>query len=372
LPAIAGVAKQARHPDIACLTDLSPSARFASAVVAFVAAFLLGGPAGLGAAAMAAALTALGMPLFRRYAMARPNARSSHVTPVPQGGGAAVVAATLAATSFGLLDFGLQGAERFAWIAAGAVLLAAVGAVDDIRGVPVLPRLGLQLLAVAAVVALGSSGARLLPEPVPYAVEFVLLTIAGAWFVNLTNFMDGIDGITLAGFMPLAAAVVALGWLGRTTALSHLLALCFFGAMAGFLWFNTPRARLFLGDVGSLPIGLVGGALLLDLAQNGAFAAAVILPLYHFTDATMTLVKRIVRREKVWIAHRQHAYQAAVDGGWPHAGVSGMVLVLNVCLALLAVASTQLAPPGQIACVAAAVAAVLGLFAVFRARAPRP
>jgi UDP-N-acetylmuramyl pentapeptide phosphotransferase/UDP-N-acetylglucosamine-1-phosphate transferase len=353
------------------LTDFTPKARLAAAAAALVAALVLGGPPALGAALMAAGAAAVAMPLFVRYAMARPNARSSHATPVPQGGGAAVVAAALAAAAFGLAEAGASGeafagAARIVWIAAGALILAAVGAVDDIRGVPVLPRLCLQLLAVALVVAAAGGGARILPAGVPYGAEAALLVVAGAWFVNLTNFMDGIDGITLAAFMPLAAAAAVLAAGGRMTPAGGLLALCFFGALAGFVHFNMPRARLFLGDVGSLPIGLIGGALLLDLAQNGAFAAAVILPLYHFADATMTLLGRIVRREKVWEAHRQHAYQNAVDGGWPHARVSGLVLLLNLGLAGLAILSAGLGPVGQSACVAAAAAAVLAIIAVFR------
>jgi UDP-N-acetylmuramyl pentapeptide phosphotransferase/UDP-N-acetylglucosamine-1-phosphate transferase len=320
---------------------------------------------------MAAGVAAVAMPLFARYAMARPNARSSHTAPVPQGGGAVVVVAALAATAFSLAEVGLAGEGRIAWIAAGALLLALVGAVDDIRGLPVLPRLGLQLLAVVFVVAATGPGARVLPAAVPYPAEIALLIVAGAWFVNLTNFMDGIDGITLAAFMPLAAAAAVLAAGGRMTPAGGLLALCFFGALAGFVHFNLPRARLFLGDVGSLPIGLIGGALLLDLAQNGAFAAAVILPLYHFTDATATLLGRIARREKVWEAHRQHAYQNAVDGGWSHARVSGLVLMLNIGLAGLAVLSVRLEAVGQIFCVAAAVAAVMAMIAIFRRKGPR-
>jgi UDP-N-acetylmuramyl pentapeptide phosphotransferase/UDP-N-acetylglucosamine-1-phosphate transferase len=221
-------------------------------------------------------------------------------------------------------------------------------------------------------VVLGASGAaRILPDAVPYPLEVGLLIVAGVWFVNLTNFIDGIDGVTLAGFLPLAGAAIVLAWMGRSTPLGGLLAVTFFGALAGFVWFNLPRASLFLGDVGSLPIGLIGGALLLDLAQNGALAAAIILPLYHFMDASLTLFGRLVRREKVWEAHRQHAYQRAVDGGWSHARVSGIVLALNIGLSALAVASVQLGLAGQVGCIAAAGLCVAALIATFR-RVPAP
>jgi UDP-N-acetylmuramyl pentapeptide phosphotransferase/UDP-N-acetylglucosamine-1-phosphate transferase len=324
----------------------------------------------LAAALLAAALTALGMPLFRAYATARPNARSSHDAPTPQGGGLAIVAATL------LMILVLDGVSGFPsgtgawlWLIAGILLLAVTGAVDDIRGVPVVPRLAGQLLAVAIVVLAQFDGARLFPL-LPFWMEASLLIVAGAWFVNLTNFMDGIDGITLAGFLPLAAAAILLGedgYLGRE---GQLLATCFLGALAGFVFFNFPRAKLFLGDAGSLPIGLIGGALLLDLALHGALAAAVILPLYPFTDATLTLIKRLVRREKVWEAHRQHAYQSAVMGGWSHGTVSGIILALNIGLAGLALLSAGRSAGTQAMIVIAAVAAVMAVILLFRSRRP--
>jgi UDP-N-acetylmuramyl pentapeptide phosphotransferase/UDP-N-acetylglucosamine-1-phosphate transferase len=340
----------------------------AAAAAAAVAAWLGGWPALLGAV-LTAALAAFGMPLFRRYAMARPNARSSHKAPVPQGGGAAVVAATL----LGLAIAGAGAApavDRASLVGFGlaVVLLGAIGALDDIRNLPVLPRFGGQLIAVAIVVSalLAAAGPIL---PLPLAVQWPLLVVAGAWFVNLTNFMDGIDGITLAGFAPLAAgATLIAGWNGG---LAAALGPAFLGALAGFVWFNWPRAKLFLGDVGSLPIGLIGGALLLDLAQHGAFAAAVILPLYHFADATSTLLGRMRRRERVWEAHRRHAYQRAVDNGWSHLKVSAIVLALNVILVGLALATLGRSWPAQAALVAAAAAAVAAVILVFRAREGR-
>ncbi len=144
------------------------------------------------------------------------------------------------------------------------------------------------------------------------------------------------------------------------------LAPIFLGALAGFVWFNLPRARLFLGDVGSLPIGLIGGALILDLAQHGAFAAAVILPLYHFTDATTTLLGRMARRERVFEPHRQHAYQHAVDGGWSHGRVSGIVLALNLVLIGLALATLGRGWLAQAALVALALALVTAVILLFR------
>jgi UDP-N-acetylmuramyl pentapeptide phosphotransferase/UDP-N-acetylglucosamine-1-phosphate transferase len=108
------------------------------------------------------------------------------------------------------------------------------------------------------------------------------------------------------------------------------------GAILGFAPFNKPVARVFLGDVGSLPIGLVLGWLLLRLAADGHLAAAVILPLYYLADATITLIRRVIRREPFWQAHRQHFYQRATDNGFAVPEIVRRVALVNVALAALA------------------------------------
>jgi UDP-N-acetylmuramyl pentapeptide phosphotransferase/UDP-N-acetylglucosamine-1-phosphate transferase len=112
--------------------------------------------------------------------------------------------------------------------------------------------------------------------------------------------------------------------------------------MIGFAPFNRPVAKLFLGDVGSLPIGLLVGYLLLVLAGRGHLAAALLLPLYYLADATLTLLRRLLRRERVWHAHRTHFYQRATDNGLSVRAVVWRVFAVNVVLALLAVATVLL------------------------------
>ena len=288
------------------------------------------------AAILSAGLIVLLKPLLVRYALARPNARSSHRVPTPQGGGIAVVLAALVVAAAALVG-GDAASSEFALMAAAALVLAIVGAVDDIRPLPAAPRLLLQVLAVAAVVA--SSQARILPEGVPLWLERSALVLAGVWFVNLVNFMDGLDWMTVAEMVPATAFVALAGLLGVLPQAPTLTAAALCGALLGFAPFNRPVARLFLGDVGSLPLGLIVGWLLLHLAATGAIAAALLLPLYYLADATITLLRRLARREKVWEAHRSHFYQQATANGFSTLAVSGQVCGLNLALAALAAAT---------------------------------
>jgi UDP-N-acetylmuramyl pentapeptide phosphotransferase/UDP-N-acetylglucosamine-1-phosphate transferase len=130
--------------------------------------------------------------------------------------------------------------------------------------------------------------------------------------------------------------VVLLGQLGTASPPSTLLALALMGAMLGFAPFNKPVARLFLGDVGSLPIGLLLGWLLLQLARDGEPAAALLLPLYYLADATVTLARRIAASEPFWQPHRSHFYQRACDHGFSVPDIVGRVFLTNLALAGLA------------------------------------
>ncbi|MBL0404133.1 glycosyltransferase family 4 protein [Microvirga aerilata] len=294
-------------------------------------------------------------PLLVRYALARPNARSSHRTPTPQGGGIAVVGASLLVAGTILLAAGMPGGA-LPLVAVAALALAAVGAVDDIRPLPAGPRLLLQAAAVAAVV--WASDGRVLPEAVPLGLERALLVLGGVWFVNLVNFMDGLDWITVAEMVPVTAAITVLGAMAGAPMAVVCLALALCGACLGFAPFNKPVARLFLGDVGSLPIGLLVGWMLLELATTGAIAAALLLPLYYLMDATITLLRRLARAEKVWEAHRSHFYQKATDNGFSALSVSAHVLGLNIALAGLA-AVTLFWPSGVVQIAALALGLVL-------------
>jgi UDP-N-acetylmuramyl pentapeptide phosphotransferase/UDP-N-acetylglucosamine-1-phosphate transferase len=145
--------------------------------------------------------------------------------------------------------------------------------------------------------------------------------------------------MTVAETVPIAGTVAVLGLAGVVPPLVTMVALALSGAILGFAPFNRPVARLFLGDVGSLPVGLVLGWLLLLLGFNGYHAAALLLPLYYLADATITLFLRIARHEPFWEAHRSHFYQQAVAGGLTVPQVVTRVFGTNVTLAILAMIS---------------------------------
>jgi UDP-N-acetylmuramyl pentapeptide phosphotransferase/UDP-N-acetylglucosamine-1-phosphate transferase len=279
---------------------------------------------------------------LRRHALAKPNARSSHVEPTPQGGGIAVVVVT-AVVALAAVTLTSPPDERvqFAWVLGAAALIAAVGAIDDVRAMPVLPRLLLQALSVAMVIAALPAELRIVPS-LPWWLERMLLGLAALWFVNLANFMDGIDWITVAETVPVTGGLVVIGWLGALPSAAVVAALALLGATVGFAPFNRPVARLFLGDVGSLPIGLLLAWLLMRLALDGHVAAALLLPLYYLADASLTLARRLVAGERVWQAHRTHFYQRATNGGFTVSEIVTRVFAVNVMLAVLAIVSVAL------------------------------
>lgn len=305
--------------------------------------------------------------LQQRAILDRPVERSAHAAPVPRGGGIALmpvlVALWLALALAGIVPRGV------AVIAAAAGGLTLLSWIDDLRGLPI----GVRLLGHIAAVAIG------IGVPLPGAVFQGLLppladgcaaAVLWVWFVNLFNFMDGIDGITgvetaaLGLGIPIAAALAGIGDPG-----SAALGLSVAAAGLAFLRWNWHPAKLFLGDVGSVPLGYLLGWLLLGLAAHGLWAPAVILPLYYLADASLTLARRILRGEHFWRAHRQHFYQRALAADGNHAAVARLVLAGDatlVALALLAVTQPLIA-----LVLAALVVAIMLLVMARRARLAR-
>jgi UDP-N-acetylmuramyl pentapeptide phosphotransferase/UDP-N-acetylglucosamine-1-phosphate transferase len=211
--------------------------------------------AALLAAALLSALLIIALgPWLARYAMAEPNARSSHKLPTPQGGGIAVIGAAIV-VSGGALFFSRPSVNlsSLVVISAAVLLIAAIGALADKRPIAAAPRLVLQSCAVAAVLATLPSELRLLPV-LPWWSERILLFVGTLWFVNLVNFMDGLDWMTVAEAVPITLALGVIGLLGYLPWQDTVISLALCGATIGFAFFNRPVAKLFLGDVGSFPL----------------------------------------------------------------------------------------------------------------------
>jgi len=210
------------------------------------------------------------------------------------------------------------------WMIVLACLLAAVSFLDDRRGLPVWGRFAAHVIAASLFVICGQMSLVNLSLPLAGSWELGPLSIVCSilflvWMMNLYNFMDGMDGfaagMTVIGGLWLAVVGGATNhWL--LLVLPALLA----GSSAGFLVRNFPPARIFMGDVGSVPIGFLFGALILWGSHDGVFELWVPLTIFSpfIVDATVTLFRRLLRGERVWEAHRSHYYQRLVLAGWSH------------------------------------------------------
>lgn len=279
------------------------------------------------------------LALLRRHAILdRPNERSSHSVPTPRGGGLAVTPAVLAAWT---LVAAVRGEGVWLWaLIAAALCLMVVCWLDDRRNLPVAPRLLSQVAAVLILAILLPADWGVFQHWLPIWLDRTITVIGWLWFVNLYNFMDGIDGITGVETATLGVGIAVVATVAGTAAGLVPLGLAAAAAGAGFLVWNWHPARMFMGDVGSVPLGLLLGGALIWLAAEGQLAAALILPLYYLADATATFAMRAWRREKVWQPHRKHFYQRAVQGGRRHDQVTLAVLATNgvlvVCAAVAA------------------------------------
>jgi UDP-N-acetylmuramyl pentapeptide phosphotransferase/UDP-N-acetylglucosamine-1-phosphate transferase len=326
----------------------------------------------LGVAALAALLAHIAIAgaigWLKGRALARPNQRSSHVVPTPQGGGIVVVpvAIVIAAAAVLVTGSGLPGGAVYvAAVSLAALALMIVGFVDDMRGLGIVLRFSVQCLAVAAAIGLMPADMRIYPA-VPLVLERIALMGGLLWFVNLFNFMDGIDLISAVETVSITLGIVLLAALGAVVPAHGYVAAALLGAILGFAWWNRPSARLFLGDAGSLPIGFLLGVLLVHIAAAGETTAALLLPLYYLADATITLTHRLLRGERVWEAHRTHFYQQATRNRFTVSQTVGRIALLNTLLVALAAASPLLTPGWAMAAAltgAAAVAFTLRAFA---------
>ena len=296
--------------------------------------------------------------LVRHAIFDRPNERSSHTAPTPRGGGIAPLTVVCGAWALAVSWLG-NAPPAFPAVMGGLVLLAVISWLDDVKGgMPVAARLATQAIAVALVLSTFQDAGLVFQGVLPPLPDRLVAGILWVWFINLFNFMDGIDGISGVETVSLGVGLALVAWLTGFVAPYVALPALLAAAALGFLGWNWQPAKIFLGDVGSVPLGFLLGWLLLITAAQGQWLAAVLLPLYYLADATITLGRRLVRGETVWRAHRGHFYQRAVQGGASHAQVAIKVLACNGVLIGLAVAAVA-GFSGPAALAAVAVVAIL-------------
>ena len=248
----------------------------------------------------------------------KPNAM--HAVAVPRIGGLSLMLA--AALSYLILTNVIAMSPLLATIFVVALTLSALSLIDDLIGLTPIVRLFAHLAAASIVVAFSGQAVAPSNQVVPGAslIYAGLAVIGVAWMTNLYNFMDGANG--LAGLMGMIG-FAAMAWVAADQAQLELarLSMVIAGACSGFLFFNFPRPRVFLGDGGSIPLGFLAGSLGLYGYQHGVWTWA--FPLLVFSpfvvDATVTLAKRIAAGARIWEAHRQHYYHRLIlDCGWSH------------------------------------------------------
>lgn len=273
--------------------------------------------------------------MLRIGAIDIPNSRSNHTRPTPRGGGLGII---FAAVCFLMV---VDAPGDLIW---GVLILAAVSFYDDLGHLPPRDRLAAQVVVVAWMLATQLPEAAL--SGFAYHEVVLLVGLAGLawlWFINLFNFMDGSDGLAGSEAVCISAGLLALAAVVPLPPDVQNGALVVLGSALGFIVWNWHPARIFMGDVGSIPLGFLLGFLLLSLAVGGYPAAALILPAVFVADASLTLTARLLRQERLLEAHSSHAYQRAIRGGMTHDAVARDVIGINIVLIVIAVFSTQTA-----------------------------
>jgi Fuc2NAc and GlcNAc transferase len=296
----------------------------------------------------------------RRLALAAdrldtPNERSSHTVATARGGGLAIVLVTLAAAAVNAGPNAVRDPHRYLWMI-GAALVAVVGFVDDSRGLSQRLRITAHCLAAAALV--WSVGAPTIPwhgETMHLGALGVGMSfIATIWSINLFNFMDGTDGLAGAEAVFVFAAASALECIVPSGARSFALLVPLAAASLGFLLWNWPPARIFMGDVGSGYLGFLIAATALITSHSDGLSLWTWTVLYgaFIADSTVTLITRLIRRERIYVAHRSHAYQKLSRRWHSHRRVLLLFAAVNLGW-LLPLAAWTVRAPGVAAIIAA-------------------
>ena len=286
-------------------------------------------------------LTAIGTGLLiiilkRSNVLDIPNQRSSHVSSMPRGGGIAVLSALIC---FWIVDRHLsqQWVAGELFILITAALLGIVCFVDDLRGLSPYLKLLFQIIAVAAGLIILHDRGAIFQAWLPIWIDLTLTGLMWLWFINLFNFMDGIDGITAVQMISIGLGLSFLSVFGLLNSWVFIPSMLIVACALGFLIWNWAPAKVFMGDVGSVPLGyLIGWLLISVVVPRNSFGielmTIVLLPAYYYADSTITIIRRFLCKKNIFQAHREHFYQFAVDRGLSHGQVCGAIILANSIL----------------------------------------
>ena len=255
-----------------------------------------------------------------------PNERSSHTKPVPKGGGWIIVIFLMIVFLPPIYAYGAGGSEPhrtdnlfYVHFPITILGLAILSWLDDIKNINQFIRLFFQFFIIFYLLTVG----KLTNDTITY-LDVIMLSLVIVWFINIFNFMDGIDGIT-----PSVAITILAGYLIASRDIISFDMYSIIFCCLGFLFWNWHPAKIFLGDVGSVILGFYCIVFLMLLAYKGQWGWAISLPMYYILDTSVTLINRFITGKKIWQAHREHYYQKAVLSGMSHSEVVKLIIALQ-------------------------------------------
>lgn len=282
------------------------------------------------ALALSALLSAFLIKILKRYSvLAIPNVRSNHKVAIPTGGGLAIVITIMA---FSFVYYFISGDIKAIYFISSVLIVAAVSFRDDVKDLPIMPRVICQFIAIILMIKSFDVELKL--------ASVLILSFGTFLFINFYNFMDGIDGSATCEAIHIAGTSLIIAALTKVIP-SEVILICAIlcGACLGFLIFNWHPAKIIMGDVGSISLGIICCWILINLALKGYTTAAFIMPLYFVADSSITILRRLFRGEKIWLPHSEHFFQQAVRRGKTHSQVVKKIIVSNLLLSIFSVVS---------------------------------
>ncbi|MCC8399369.1 MAG: glycosyltransferase family 4 protein [Rickettsia endosymbiont of Platyusa sonomae] len=273
-----------------------------------------------------------------------PDPRRAHNKITPRGGGLAIVIVVI----IGLITYEYFVTEMLInsiKIVPLLLIISTISFLDDLVSIPVFIRLIIHIICSTISIILFLSPALLFHHELPLYIDFVLSIIYLITFLNIYNFLDGIDGISGAESIHLSITILILCYLKYDTIINInfiiVLNIIILGCSIGFLIFNWHPAKIFIGDVGSISLGFLLGLCLILISASSIhlFIASSIASLYYMTDGGLTILIRLLNKEKIWQPHLKHFFQKAVRNGKSHREVVYRIIICNILLMILSISS---------------------------------